>query len=79
VPQIELPKETNLPKYHMQLIEMKLDPVTVESIQNNSHFILAEQTGNRFLRFVWAFLIVLVSSIACFLCVKGSIDWVIYL
>jgi len=74
-PEIELPKKEENPKYQMQLVEMKLDPLTVRSLNSQNQFILAEQTGNRFVRFIWAFLIVLVSSIACFLCVKGSIDW----
>ena len=62
-------------KYNMEFIQKKLDVHTISTIKAGKYFILAEQTTNRFMRFVWASLIVLITSIACFLLVKGSIDW----
>jgi hypothetical protein len=41
-------------------------------------FILAEQENNRFTRFLWAMLIVMITSISCFMFVKSSVDWVNY-
>lgn len=62
-------------KYTLEMIQMKLDGSSIHNLNGISNFVLAEQSSNRLTRFIWAMLIVVFSSIACFLCVKGSIDW----
>ncbi len=68
-------KELNR-KYNVEMLQVKLDSSKIKSLSGMSNYMLAEQSNNRFLRFLFALLIVIFSSIACFLCVKGSIDWV---
>ena len=65
----------NSKEYKLELIELKLDPLNFRSLQNKSAFILAEQTTNRLARFFYAFGLLLLATIATFLCIKGSIDW----
>jgi hypothetical protein len=67
--------DKNEGRYKMELVEVKLDPFTIHALHDNTNFIAAEQETNRLVRFIWAFLIVMLSSVGCFLCVKGSIDW----
>ena len=43
---------------------------------NRNTFILLQETKNRLLRMIWAFLLVLLISAICFVLVKSSIDWV---
>jgi hypothetical protein len=62
----------------------KLAVVAVEMTQSQSDPALAKvnkadlkpDSPNKFLRFLGAFFIVLVTSLSCFILVKSSIDWV---
>jgi len=61
--------------YGMNLLQTSLsDDSNVFS--HHGVFILAEQENNRFTRFLWAMLIVMITSISCFMFVKSSVDWV---
>jgi hypothetical protein len=69
-------KETLSPsnkKYNIEMTQIKLDHF---NSAKDTFFLLVEQTNNRGNRFMWAMLIVLFTSISCFLCIRASIDWV---
>jgi hypothetical protein len=61
--------------YGMNLLQTSLSD-TSDVFNHQGIFILAEQENNRFTRFLWAMLIVMITSISCFMFVKSSVDWV---
>ena len=54
---------------------MKLDKQVLGTMETNNYFILAEQTTNRLIQFLWALLLVFLFSLFCFFFVKYSVDW----
>lgn len=80
---VELKSESKLPPaepvYDLNLAQLKVDSVSSSflhsPISNSQYFILVEESTNRTMRFIWAMLIVVATSIGCFLLVKSSVDW----
>ena len=69
-------KESKFPIYNLNLIQSSIKADSFTKL-DKGFFILAEQTNNRLIRFIWAMLIVIVSSFGCFIFIKSSVDWVI--
>ncbi len=59
-------------KFTIEMIQSKADP----TLANVNKADLKPEAPNKFLRFLGAFFIVLLTSLSCFILVKSSIDWV---
>jgi hypothetical protein len=72
---IENIKNKTNQKQNIELIELKIEPLTIQNIKETHQFVLAERPSSRLMRLFWAILILFFSVIALVLCIKGSIQW----
>jgi len=62
-------------KYGMSFIQSKIDQSDL-NVNGNYLMLLDTRETHRFTRLIWAIIIVVIMSLACYFIVKYSVDWV---